>query len=330
MAIVFHERYLDHVQYEGHPESPERLAVPIKRMLEFDVWKDVTRPEAAIEEDLQLAHTPRHIAWIKNAPEGFLDPDTYIHKETFEIALLAAGGTIEAARIAYGQHKPTLALVRPPGHHAGKDFCGGFCYFNNIAIAARKMGLERTAIVDIDVHHGNGTEDIFIEDDKVLFISTHQRGIYPGTGAAETVGKGKGEGFNINIPLRGGIGDATYMMVFDRIVEPVLHQFDPQMILVSIGVDAHYADPLASLALSSRAYLELCSRLINVAPEKRIAFVLEGGYALEATAEVLSALAGHFSGVEMPMQQIYSKDVEGSGKEELETIIEIQKKYWDL
>lgn len=330
MAIVFHERYFDHVQYEGHPESPERLAVPIKRMLEFDVWKDVTRPEAATEEDLQLAHTTRHVAWIKNAPEGFLDPDTYIHKETFEIALLAAGGMIEAARIACCHGEPTLALVRPPGHHAGRDFCGGFCYFNNIAIAARKMGLERTAIVDIDVHHGNGTEDIFIEDDKVLFISTHQRGIYPGTGAAENVGKGKGEGFNINIPLRGGIGDATYMMVFDRLVEPILHQFDPQMILVSIGVDAHYADPLASLALSSRAYLELCSRLINVAPEKRIAFVLEGGYALEATAEVLSALAGHFSGVEVPMQQIYSKDVEGSGKEELETIIEIQKKYWDL
>jgi acetoin utilization deacetylase AcuC-like enzyme len=330
MAIVFHERYLDHVQYEGHPESPERLAVPIKRMLEFDVWRDVTRPEAATEEDLQLAHTPRHIAWIKNSPEGFLDPDTYIHKETFEIALLAAGGTIKAARIAYDHHEPALALVRPPGHHAGRDFCGGFCYFNNIAIAARKMGLERTAIVDIDVHHGNGTEDIFIEDDKVLFISMHQRGIYPGTGAAENVGKGKGEGFNINIPLRGGIGDATYMVVFDRIVEPVLRQFDPQMILVSIGVDAHYADPLASLALSSRAYLELCSRLINVAPEKRIAFVLEGGYALEATAEVLSALAGHFSGVEIPMQQIYSKDVEGLGKEELETIIEIQKKYWDL
>jgi acetoin utilization deacetylase AcuC-like enzyme len=120
------------------------------------------------------------------------------------------------------------------------------------------------------------------------------------------------------------------MVVFDRIVEPVLRQFDPQMILVSIGVDAHYADPLASLALSSKAYLELCSRLISVAPEKRIAFVLEGGYALEATAEVLSALVGHFSGVEIPMQQIYSKDVEGSGKEELETIIEIQNKYWDL
>jgi acetoin utilization deacetylase AcuC-like enzyme len=330
MAIVFHERYFDHVQYEGHPESPERLAVPIKRMLELDLWRDVTRPEPACEEDILLAHTPHHFAAIKDSPEGFLDPDTYIHKDTFEIALLAAGGTIEAARTAHDFGKPTLALVRPPGHHAGRDFCGGFCYFNNIAIAARKMDLERAAIVDIDVHHGNGTEDIFIEDDKVLFMSTHQRGIYPGSGDAGTVGRGKGEGYTVNIPMRGGIGDATYMMIFDRIIEPILHQYDPQMILVSIGVDAHYADPLASLALSSKAYLEMCKRLINMAPEKRIAFALEGGYALEATAEVLSALAGEFCGVEVPLCQIYSKDVEVLGKEEVESVIEIQKEYWDL
>ena len=330
MAIVFHERYFDHVQYEGHPESPERLAIPIKKMLELDLWKDVTRPEPASEEDILLAHSPQHLSKIKDSPEGFLDPDTYIHKETYEIALLAVGGTVEAARIAHDRGKPTLALVRPPGHHAGRDFCGGFCYFNNIAIAAKRMRLERTAIVDIDVHHGNGTEDIFLEDDKVLFMSTHQRGIYPGSGDAHTVGKGKGEGFTVNIPMRGGIGDATYMIILDRIIGPILRQYDPKMILVSIGVDAHYSDPLASLALSSKAYLEICKRLIDTAPDRRIAFVLEGGYALEATAEVLSALAGQFCGVEVPLRQIYSKDVEVLGREEVESVIEIQKKYWDL
>lgn len=277
-----------------------------------------------------MAHSPQHVSRIRNSPEGFLDPDTYIHKDTYEIALLAAGGSIEAARIAHDCGKPTLALVRPPGHHAGRDFCGGFCYFNNIAIAARRMYLERTAIVDIDVHHGNGTEDIFLEDDKVLFMSTHQRGIYPGSGDARVVGKGRGEGFTVNIPMRGGIGDATYMMILDRIIEPILHQYDPKMILVSIGVDAHYSDPLASLALSSKAYLEICRRLIAIAPDRRIAFMLEGGYALEATAEVLSALVGEFCGAEVPLRQIYSKDVEVMGREEVESVIEVQKQYWDL
>lgn len=330
MSIVFHERYFDHVQYEGHPESPERLAVPIKKMLELDVWREVSRPGPATEDDLMLVHTPEHVRRVRETPEGFLDPDTYLHEETYEIALLAAGGVIEAARIALDCGDPCLALVRPPGHHAGRDFLGGFCYFNNIAIAARKVGLDRTAIVDIDVHHGNGTEDIFLEDDRVLFISTHQSGIYPGSGDLRTVGRGRGEGYNVNIPMRGGVGDATYANAMDRIVEPILRQYDPGMILVSIGVDAHYADPLAGLSLSSKGYVDICRRLIRLSPGRRIAFVLEGGYALQATAEVLSALAGLMCGVEVPLQQVYSKDVEVLGEDIIASVIGVQRKYWDL
>ncbi|MDH7508119.1 MAG: histone deacetylase [Methanomassiliicoccales archaeon] len=330
MTIVFHERYLDHFQYSGHPECPDRLVFAVRKMLDTSVWKDVIRPEPASDTDLLLVHTKDHIERIKTAKEGFLDPDTYIRKETYEIALLAAGGAIAAARIAYDSCRPALALVRPPGHHAGKDFCGGFCYFNNIAIAARKLSLDRIAIVDIDVHHGNGTEDIFFDDDKVLFISTHQYGIYPGTGAAEDVGTGTGEGYTINIPLRSGVGDETYLFAFDRIIKPVIEQYDPECLLVSIGIDAHYADPIASLRLSTIGYLELCRKLIDISPDRKIAFILEGGYDLEATAEVLAGLGGLICNKEIPMNREQPKNVETINRESVERVINIQRKYWDL
>lgn len=330
MTIVFHERYLDHMQYRGHPERPERLMTVVRKMIDLDLWKDVLKPEAATESDLLLVHTKDHVETIRNADEGFLDPDTYIRNETFEIALLAAGGAIAAANYAFFHRKPVLALLRPPGHHAGKNFCGGFCYFNNVAIAAKRLSLNRLAIVDLDVHHGNGTENVFYADRSVLFISLHQYGIYPCSGAAEDVGVGEGEGFNINIPLGSGSGDGTYFYAFEKIVQPLMLQFKPEALLVSLGIDAHHEDPLASMKLSSYGYVELCRRLIQISPDSRIAFMLEGGYDLEATADVLSALVAQFQVKKIPLRHEQMTDLEIVGKRFVDNVVNVQRKYWDL
>jgi len=328
MTIVFHPRFLDHRQWEGHPDSPMRLVRVVDKMMDLWVWNEVVYPKPVTVEDLMLVHTEKLINSVSNSVECFLDPDTYVHDDTFEIALLAAGGTVEAAKWAIDDGKQSLALVRPPGHHVGKDFLGGFCYFNNVAIAIRKLGI-RAAIVDIDVHHGNGTQSIFWDED-LLYISTHQYGIYPGTGSVGEVGEGTGEGFTINIPFDGGAGDATFLLAYERLIKPVLEQYRPQMIIVDIGVDAHYMDPLASLNLSSPGYLELCRRLISIPTEAGCLFVLEGGYHLDATAEVMAGLVAMFQGVPARMKFYQNLDEECCGRPNVESAYQVQKEYWNL
>lgn len=329
MTIVFHPRYLDHFQWEGHPESPHRLIRIIDRMMDLWVWEDVVTPEPASIQDLQLVHTDRLIEKVAESRECYLDADTYVHDETFEIALLAAGGTIEGARQVMKNGKPAIALVRPPGHHAGPDFLGGFCYFNNAAIAIRKLGL-RAAIVDIDVHHGNGTQKIFWEDDQVLYISTHQAGIYPGTGNVDEVGGGPGEGYTVNIPFMGGTGDSSFLEAYRRIIRPVVAEFKPDMIVIDIGVDAHYMDPLASLSLSSAGYLELCRRIMCLPSRYGNLVVLEGGYHLEATAEVIAGLAAMCRGVPAMIKYFANRDPLCAGEEVIERVIQVQSEYWSL
>ncbi len=328
MTIVFHPRFLDHRQWEGHPDSPMRLVRAVDKMMDLWVWNEVVYPKPVTVEDLRLVHTEELINSVSNSVECFLDPDTYVHDDTFEIALLAAGGTVEAAKWAIDDGKQSLALVRPPGHHVGKDFLGGFCYFNNVAIAIRKLGI-RAAIVDIDVHHGNGTQSIFWDED-LLYISTHQYGIYPGTGSVDEVGEGAGEGFTINIPLDGGAGDTTFLLAYERLIKPVLEQYRPQMIIVDIGVDAHYMDPLASLNLSSPGYLELCRRLMSMPTEAGCLFVLEGGYHLDATAEVMAGLVAMFQGVPSRMKFYQNLDEDCCGRPNVEGAYQVQKEYWNL
>ena len=332
MTIIFHPRYIDHLQNFGHPESPQRLIDTVQKLKDENLFNNIISHEIGKIENLEKIHTKEHLNGIKNFGEGYYDMDTFVRKETFEIASLAASGTILAGKLAYEKKIPTFAITRPPGHHAGSDYAGGFCYFNNIAVAAKNMDC-KTAIIDIDVHHGNGTSDIFYDDKNILYISTHQSGIFPGTGALRDNGKGDGEGFNVNIPFCHGCGDSSYDVAFNEIIEPITSQFEPEIILVSIGTDAHYSDPLASLTLSTPGYLNLNNNLIELSKKicgGKISFTLEGGYNTKALAEVIAGTIGNLQNKKFKYVYNDVKDKNIVGKEIIEKVKNIQSSYWKL
>jgi acetoin utilization deacetylase AcuC-like enzyme len=252
-------------------------------------------PEAVTPEMIRAVHTQHYmdiLQWISGANQRNirLDADTYADSGSYEIARLSAGGVVRAVdEVLSGKADNGLAAVRPPGHHAMPDHAMGFCILSNVAIAARYAqsvyGIERVMVVDYDVHHGNGTEAAFYDDSSVLFISTHQYPFYPGTGSIEETGAGKGVGCTINIPLSAGHGDHNYSIIFRDVIWPAAERYQPQLILVSAGFDAHWNDPLAMMALSLKGYDHLARELIKMAQKfcgGKIVFALEGGYNLEA------------------------------------------------
>lgn len=261
--------------------------------------------------------------------------DTLVRPDTYEIAALSAECGVDAVKYSREKGKPAFALTRPPGHHAGPDYGMGFCYFNNISIAAEHLlntGDQSIAIVDFDVHHGNGTEDVFGNRADVLYISTHQAGIFPGTGSVDFLGNDDGKGFTINIPLPSGCGDSTFHSAYSKVITPIVRQFRPDAILVSFGVDGHYRDPLASLSLSSNGHLAMAKELLLLSKEcgNRITFFLEGGYDVPALSEVVAATVGEFIGVEVPLEFTDITDKHCLGRSAVERCSKNASEYWSL
>ena len=298
-AYVSHPIYLEHDQ-RGHPESRERLEQVSQALDETGMRSRLQRldPQPIALERLLYVHTPRYVESVERVARsggGGLagrGDETYVAPKSYEAALLAAGGVATAVdAVLRGDLKNAFALVRPPGHHAFADHGEGFCLFNNVAIAAatarHDFGVDRVLIVDFDVHHGNGTQSIFYDDDTVLLFSAQQWGIYPGTGHWSETGAGSGAGYTVNVPMLPGWGDAAYARFFDDLLAPLARRFKPQLMLASAGYDSHWTDLLGSMTVSDRGFFDLTRRLVALSEELcsgRLVLTLEGGYGLEGLA----------------------------------------------
>jgi len=303
IGFVYHEEYLEHDTGPEHPEQPDRLRAVIGHLNKTGVLKNLRqlRPVPASLEWIQKAHPVSHIQTIERrclAGETVLDTgDTHVCKKSYSVALLAAGGVLRAVdEVMDGKTKKVFCAIRPPGHHAETQTVMGFCLFNNVAIGARyaqqKYGIGRVAILDWDVHHGNGTQEIFWTDSSVLYISTHQYPLWPGTGASNEAGEGEGEGFTLNCPMRPGSGEQEFIEVFQTKIMPALHKFRPELLMISAGFDAHRDDPLANINLTEQSFAKMTELAAEIASKYcggRIVSVLEGGYNLDALARSVEA-----------------------------------------
>jgi acetoin utilization deacetylase AcuC-like enzyme len=306
-GFVYHADYLNHEMGAYHPESPDRLRAIVSRLETNGLLSRLTRIDPVkVDEDLTDWITQVHQnSYVKDlrskSPEHghvSLDPDTSISPGSLQAAYLAVGGALAAAdALMDGRVDNAFCAVRPPGHHAEAGHAMGFCLFNNVAITVRYLqkrhGLERIAIVDWDVHHGNGTQRAFYDDPSVFFFSTHQYPFYPGTGKADETGSGRGAGYTCNIPLPAGMGDREYLDVFNKVLRPALKAYRPDAVIISAGFDAHQQDPLAGMNLSTDGFIVLSRVVKEIAAESsrgRILSCLEGGYNLDALA---ASVEGH-------------------------------------
>jgi len=305
--VLTTDAFLAHDAGPGHPERPARLSAVLRGIEECGLGDGARTvvPRAATLDELAAVHAPAYVAALERrcaAGGGALDADTSVVAASWEAAVLAAGAGLDAVeRLRAGEATSAFCVVRPPGHHATPTRAMGFCLFNNVAVTAMALADagERVAIVDWDAHHGNGTQEVFWRDERVLYVSLHQQPLYPGTGRLDERGDGDGLGTTLNVPLPAGATGDVYLRAMDEVVGPVVASFAPTWLLVSAGFDAHRADPLTGLALSSGDFADLTARVRALVPASRLVLLLEGGYDLEALRTSAAACTAALEGIEL-------------------------------
>ena len=338
LAIIHDPRFQNHRNPNGHPETHERLVVLEQLFQKDGPWSHLPKVsfECATMEDLTKVHSQAHIVKIKSTKGKDyvqLDPDTSTSPDSFDIALLASGAGKSLVDVLQKRsYSSVFAFLRPPGHHAESNRAMGFCLFNHIAVAASyaldayKLG--KVVILDWDVHHGNGTQEIFYEDSRILYISIHQWPFYPGTGGIKEVGKKAGEGFTFNIPLPSGMGDLEYQEVFEQLISPVILQYRPELILISAGFDAYEGDPLAGQCVTKNGFARMTQIMMNLADQTcggKLGLVLEGGYHLAGLKKCVNACLETLNGKKQG-------SLTGNSGKKIKDIIreikEVQKIFW--
>jgi acetoin utilization deacetylase AcuC-like enzyme len=347
-AIFKNDLFLEHIPDFNHVESPERLRVIYEQLQQPPLDKLFLYPEfpPASVEAVELNHTKEHVMQVAGtAGKAFssLDPDTQTSPKSFDAACLAAGAVISGMEmIVQGKADNGFALVRPPGHHAETSHSMGFCLFNNVAIGARyglqNLGLQRIAIIDWDLHHGNGTQNSFYTSSQVLYISTHAYPYYPGSGSLGEVGAGEGEGFTVNIPLSGGQDDRAFARIFKEIVVPVTREYHPDFIIVSAGFDTYFGDPLGTMAVTEQGFASMTRQIVDLAAETcdgRLLVALEGGYNLRGLRDGVLAVLAELSGDPRCPGKVNEETLQAiiNGAREVPVIgkvRDIAKRYWSL
>ncbi|MEM3623508.1 MAG: histone deacetylase [Candidatus Bathyarchaeia archaeon] len=349
-AVIFSPKYYQHNPGRSHPESARRLKAIVNELKKGQLsrsknWQFV-EPEKASIENVKLVHDIEYIRFIDAVCEsggGLLDSeDTVASGKSFEVALYAVGGTLKAVNLVMeGKCENAFAVVRPPGHHAERFRAFGFCIFNNVSIAAKyllkKFSLKRILILDIDAHHGNGTQEIFYGTDEVLYISLHQDPrIFPGTGFIDEIGEGKGLGYNVNVPLPFRTGDHVYLRAIREIVTPIIREYKPQFMLVSAGLDGHYADPIGNLSLSTLCYQEIYETTVNLASKLcrgKLVSVLEGGYNPKFVGKIAAAIVAKMSGSPYIINEKVlptSKYHERKSEKIIREVKKVQRNFWHI
>jgi acetoin utilization deacetylase AcuC-like enzyme len=337
LLVINADRFGEHTPPPGHPEGPERqdvMHVVAERRRERGAT--VAEPKPASREQILRVHTSSFVERLEATAGSavMLDPDTFTSPESWDVTRLAAGAAAMAVdAVLDGAASRAAALVRPPGHHSGPDRARGFCLLNNVAVAAGQAlarGVPRVAVIDFDVHHGNGTQEMFEADPRVLYVSTHQWPFYPGGGLVTDVGVGRGEGFTVNVPLERGATDGDYDIVFRDLVMPVVRLFSPGIVLVSAGFDAHERDPLGGMRMSEAGFALLTRYLVKAADEccaGRMVLVTEGGYNLEALAASLDAALDVMAGREpLPAADVLEPPTRGLAA--VKQARTVQARYW--
>lgn len=349
-AIMYSSAYLEHDTGPEHPETSSRLKVIMEELNKSGLLKtkkcSITSPKPATKKDLELVHESDYIELVNKTCSvggGTLDlGDTVVSPKSCKAAKLAVGAVIDAVNmIETKKAQNAIALVRPPGHHAGPYYALGFCLFNNVAVAAayilKRLDYNRVLILDIDAHHGNGTQEIFYDTSNVLYLSLHQnpRG-FPGTGFVDEIGDEQGIGFNVNVPLPFRVGDKIYQEAFNQIVVPIIQEFKPQFFLVSAGFDGHYADPVARLSLSMQIYTEIFSKILDLASqycEGKMVVALEGGYSLSFLGRMVTSTVANMAGITYTVKdKVPEADLKTRKRAEqvLNDVKRIQASFWQL